>query len=76
MEQTWQESHFSGSSGFILQRKLLTLKLLLKTWNREVYGNVAFKLQTVESKLHNIDLAAKSSPLEKVELKLQREEKK
>jgi hypothetical protein len=36
----WDSYSFQGSPSFVLARKLKTLKLDLKKWNEEVFGNV------------------------------------
>lgn len=75
VKKTWKESQIFGTAGYILQRKLHALKLALKQWNREVYGNVVSQLQDSESDLHDLDLVAKTRPLIEEELKLQREKR-
>ena len=37
----WVGMEFSGSTSFILASKLKALKVLLKKWNQEVFGNVS-----------------------------------
>ena len=34
---------FSGFSSFVLASNLKTLKVLLKKWNQEVFGNVSVR---------------------------------
>ena len=36
----WQGLRFSGSFSFILAEKLKALKVILKSWNKEVFGKV------------------------------------
>lgn len=45
-----------GWVGFILLSKLKALKQALRTWNKEVYGNVSIKLKAAKEELHLIDL--------------------
>ncbi|XP_028099607.1 uncharacterized protein LOC114299136 [Camellia sinensis] len=73
VESNWGELQLHGSEGSILKRKLQSLKLVLKKWNQESYGNVAKKLEAFESTLHDLDLKAKTRPLNEGELMLQRE---
>ena len=36
----WESYHFQGTSSFVLANKLKMLKIDLKKWNVEVFGNV------------------------------------
>lgn len=36
----WWSLRFQGTSSFVVAKKLKALKLNLKRWNREVFGNV------------------------------------
>ena len=38
----WQGMYFEGSNSFVLMYKLKEFKEVLKTWNRDVFGHVAF----------------------------------
>jgi hypothetical protein len=40
MKQWWDSYHFQGTSSFIVASKLKTLKVDLRRWNEEVFGNV------------------------------------
>ncbi|XP_028069647.1 uncharacterized protein LOC114272174 [Camellia sinensis] len=71
--KVWQETQINGRAGFILHRKLHALKLALKKWSKEVFGNVSEKIKEVECQLHSLDLLAKDRPLLEAELKLKRE---
>ncbi|XP_028101440.1 uncharacterized protein LOC114300779 [Camellia sinensis] len=70
VEQAWRDSQFSRLAGFILQRKLHVLKLALKKWSKEVYGDVSTKLQVIENELHQIDLKAENE-LHQIDLKVE-----
>ena len=39
----WVGMEFSGFSSFVLDSNLKTLKVLLKKWNQEVFGNVSVR---------------------------------
>ncbi|KAL7255365.1 hypothetical protein ACSBR1_009508 [Camellia fascicularis] len=52
------------SGGRSMNRKMKELKLALKQWNSEVFGNVNTKLKKVEEELHEIDLVAEVRDLE------------
>ncbi|XP_028098837.1 uncharacterized protein LOC114298467 [Camellia sinensis] len=59
----WKEANVVGWAGYVLLNKLKTLKLGLKKWNVEIFGNVTNKLKTAESDLHKFDLLAKDRDL-------------
>ena len=46
---------FQGTPSFILAKKLATLKLDLKKWNKSEFDNVSFKKQDLWSKLNVLD---------------------
>ncbi|XP_028125261.1 uncharacterized protein LOC114322196 [Camellia sinensis] len=75
VETTWRETQLQGSDGFLLKKKLQALKMALKKWSKEVYGNVANKLKDTESVIHELDLLAEIRPLEESELTLLREKR-
>ncbi|KAL7241694.1 hypothetical protein ACSBR1_014312 [Camellia fascicularis] len=45
VKQVWDGSNVSGWVGFIMVMKLRYLKLELKKWNNEVFGNVSYLLK-------------------------------
>ncbi|XP_026435839.1 uncharacterized protein LOC113333629 [Papaver somniferum] len=47
--ECWQ-TNLSGSSAFLIARKLKDIKMKLKVWNKEVYGNIKTNIE--ESKQH------------------------
>lgn len=63
VEKVWKETIVEGWSGFKCLRKLKALKLALKQWNVEVFGNVESKLKLLEEELHVLDLKAEESSL-------------
>lgn len=52
-----------GWAGFSLKKKLQSLKLCLKVWNKEVFGNINEKLKEKEAELHSWDLIVEERPL-------------
>ena len=36
----WQSFEFRGTSSYVLMEKLKAIKILLKTWNKDVFGRV------------------------------------
>ena len=62
--RTWWESyHFQGSIGLRFARKLKALKLDLKKWNIEEFGNVEDKMNKLWKNLEALDLLEDSCPL-------------
>ncbi len=59
----WESYHFEGTPSFILARKLRALKLDLKKWNVEVFGNVQNRRRQAMSELNVLDGEAELRPL-------------
>ena len=53
--QWWNGYFFSGSPNFILARKLKALKEDLKKWNKEEFGDLAFRKKCLLSELLGLD---------------------
>ncbi|XP_028073736.1 uncharacterized protein LOC114276156 [Camellia sinensis] len=64
----WSSSLVTGWAGYILVQKLKHLKLALKKWNVEVFGDVSYELKVSEEELHAIDILAEERPLTQAEL--------
>lgn len=45
IKKSWEESTVCGWAGFVIVMKLRHLRLVLKKWNREVFGNVSCSLR-------------------------------
>ena len=45
LKQWWEGIQVSGSASFILTEKLKALKLFLRSWNKEVFGQIDSKKQ-------------------------------
>ncbi|KAL7195821.1 hypothetical protein ACSBR1_035955 [Camellia fascicularis] len=54
----WSSTTITGWAGFRIVQKLKQLKLELKKWNIEVFGNASFKLKALEEELHALDILA------------------
>jgi hypothetical protein len=59
----WESYHFEGTPSFIMARKLRALKLDLKQWNAEVFGNVLNRRRQAMDDLNELDVEAKVRPL-------------
>ena len=55
VRQWWNGYCFLGSPSFILARKLKALKDDLKKWNKEVFGNLAFRKKCLLFELLELD---------------------
>ncbi|MCH88626.1 endonuclease/exonuclease/phosphatase family protein, partial [Trifolium medium] len=53
IKNVWNVSHV-GCPMVVLNQKLKALKMRLKTWNKDVFGNIHTNVQSAESKLHQI----------------------
>uniref|UniRef100_A0A7N2R4R9 ABC transporter C family member 13 n=1 Tax=Quercus lobata TaxID=97700 RepID=A0A7N2R4R9_QUELO len=62
--RTWWESyHFQGSPSFLFASKLKALKLDLRKWNEEEFGNVGDKMNKLWKDLEILDLLEDTRPL-------------
>ncbi len=59
----WESYQYEGTPSFILAKKLKALKLDLKKWNEEVFGNVGYKRQQLMIQLDQLDVIAEDRPL-------------
>ncbi|XP_028103519.1 uncharacterized protein LOC114302671 [Camellia sinensis] len=73
VEKWWREHQVEGWAGFRLFQKLKELKITLKQWNSEVFGNINTKLKKVDDELHMFDLLAEERELEEAEKPRRRE---
>ena len=55
VKQWWDGYSFAGSPSFILAQKLKALKADLKKWNREEFGDLAFRKKNLLSELMGLD---------------------
>ncbi|XP_028105543.1 uncharacterized protein LOC114304583 [Camellia sinensis] len=72
-KKSWTEAETYGWDGFRLKERLASLKMALKKWNVEVFGNVDLQLKFAEEELHEIDLKAEVGPLLDTEIGGRRE---
>lgn len=63
IKKSWEELTVCGWAGFVTVMKLRHLRLVLKKWNREVFGNVSCSLKKAQEELHELDLVAESRGL-------------
>jgi hypothetical protein len=55
VKQWWDSYAFSGSPSFILARKLKALKVDLRKWNAEVFGDVNLRKNTLLTSIQHLD---------------------
>ena len=55
VQQWWNGYSFVGLLGFILSKKLKALKADLKKWNKEVFGDLAFRKKNLLTDLMGLD---------------------
>ncbi|GMP24335.1 hypothetical protein CsSME_00001633 [Camellia sinensis var. sinensis] len=61
--KVWDEFRIIGKAGHVLFQKLKMLKVELKKWNLEVFGNLAIKLKNAEEELVELDIVAENRGL-------------
>ncbi|XP_028098101.1 uncharacterized protein LOC114297823 [Camellia sinensis] len=72
VDKSWKETVVHGWAGYILLKKLKALKQNLRIWNKEVYGNVSFKLKAAEEEENNLHLQAETRDLNQAEISRRR----
>ena len=60
VQQWWTGCSFTGSPSYILAQKLKALKADLKKWNREVFGDLAFRKKNLLTELMGLDAREES----------------
>ena len=65
-----------GCPMYILSRKLLMLKVKLRSWNKEVFGNIHQLVQQAETKLHDIQIQLQTSGYNETNISLQKQAQK
>jgi len=68
VKQWWHSYSFQGTPSFVIARKLKALKLDLKKWNEEVFGNVERNERKLIVDLQGFDIVEESRDLGEEEL--------
>jgi hypothetical protein len=68
VKQWWDSYVFQGTPSFVLVCKLKALKMNLKTWNEQVFGNIDRNKRMLLDKLWMLDGNEESRTLDSVEL--------
>ena len=64
----WQSLEFKGTSSYVLMEKIKSIKNLLKTWNKEVFGRVEENKKSALEKVAAWDAIESERPLSPEEL--------
>ncbi|CAL5437338.1 unnamed protein product [Camellia sinensis] len=67
VKRVWESTNVHGWASYTIMAKLRALKVTLKRWNVDVFGDMDSNLQDVESELHSLDLQFESRELDAVE---------
>ena len=59
VQRWWESSIFQGTPSYIVACKLKALKIDLKKWNKEVFGNVGVRKSQLMFDLNEMDVVAK-----------------
>lgn len=62
-KETWDDTQAHKWAGFSIMQKLKAIKLKLKVWNKEEFGDVNEALKTKENDLHAFDLLVEERQL-------------
>jgi hypothetical protein len=54
----WKSYNFQGSPSFVLARKLRALKMDLKKWNEEIFGNVGKRKKELVDGIRELEIIA------------------
>ncbi|CAL5351436.1 unnamed protein product [Camellia sinensis] len=73
VKKAWEEAVVSGWTGYRIFAKLKAVKVSLKQWNLEVFGDINHKLKLFEEELHELDLVVEVRDLDDGEVGRRRE---
>ncbi|GLT55434.1 hypothetical protein SLA2020_285550 [Shorea laevis] len=63
VEEKWNEMKVTGYAGYRCQQKLKQLKGILKSWNKEVFGDVETQFEKVAAQVEQMDLKSEFDEL-------------
>jgi len=67
VKRWWGSYIYEGTPSFVFARKLKALKVDMKKWNEEVFGNVGVQKKELEKGLSELDMIAEERPLSEEE---------
>ena len=56
VKKEWFKDNLQGGSGFKLMTKMQGLRNVIKTWNKNVFGNLDLKIKEAKRKIHEFEL--------------------
>ena len=59
----WNSYNYSGSPSYVLVQKLKSLKIDLRRWNKEVFGDVNLRKNELLAQIQDLDLLKETRPL-------------
>lgn len=63
MKSSWENNQISGWASFMIMKKLGNLRVHLKRWNCQVFGNIDDQLKKTGGKLHEWEIEAEGRNL-------------
>jgi hypothetical protein len=67
VKRGWESCIYEGTPSYVFARKLKALKVDMKKWNEEVFGNVGVQKKELEKGLSELDMIAEERPLSEEE---------
>ncbi|GAU51438.1 hypothetical protein TSUD_413380, partial [Trifolium subterraneum] len=68
VSEAWGSYNVTGWKGYVVKEKMKLLKGVLKTWNKEVYGNIDSKIEELTNDIDVLELKSETVGLEEEEL--------
>jgi hypothetical protein len=74
VKSVWEEDKTQGLGPFVFKEKLKSLKVHLKSWNKEVFGHIDKEITKLQAELEDFDIRMELGELDVME-RLARKEK-
>jgi hypothetical protein len=68
VSKAWKSFHVMGWKGYVVKEKMKLLKRVLKTWNKDVYGNMDSKIDALTNEIEELELKCETIGLSVEEL--------
>ena len=63
VQQWWSSYLYIGSPSYVLNQKLNSLKVDLRKWNKEIFGDVYLRKNDLQAQIQDLDLVEETRPL-------------